>query len=206
VKDLQLQERMYRRVRIVLVLGVSAAIPVSGLAQTVEHLDAAEKLHLHAKRAFGPSAIVRSAARAGLQQRSNSPEEWGQGATAYGKRFGSAVAQSSIRNALAFGLDSTLHQDPRYFRLGGAGLWRRSVHAVRGTMLTRTDSGGETVSTWRIGSAYGTAFLANQWQPDRINRVRLGFQHGSITLAFDLISSLGSEFWPDIKKTVFRRK
>jgi hypothetical protein len=103
-------------------------------------------------------------------------------------------------------LDSTLHQDPRYFRSGAGGFWRRSVHAIRGTMLTRTDSGGEIVSTWRIGSAYGTAFLANQWQPDRLNTVRLGFQHGSVTLAFDLISSLGSEFWPDIKKTVLRRK
>jgi hypothetical protein len=122
------------------------------------------------------------------------------------KRFGSTLAKSVIHSALAFGLDSTLHQDPRYFRSGGGGFWRRSVHAIRGTMLTRTDSGGETVSTWRIGSAYGTAFLANQWQPHRLNTVRLGFQDGSVTLAFDVISSLGAEFWPDIKKTVLRRK
>jgi hypothetical protein len=203
VKDLQ---RISRDVRVMLILAVSAAIPVTGLAQTADSLDVNSKLQLHARRAFGPFALARSAARAGLDQRSNSPEEWGQGADAYSKRFASIVGRSAIRNTLAFGLDSTLHQDPRYFRSGGTGFWRRSVHAVRGTMLTRTDSGGETVSTWRIGSAYGAAFLSNQWQPDRLNSVRLGIRDGSLTLMFDVISSLGSEFWPDIKTKVLRRK
>jgi len=72
-------------------------------------------------------------------------------------------------------------------------------------MLTRTDSGGETVSTWRIGSAYGAAFLSNQWYPDRLNTVKLGMIQGSVTLGFGLISNLGSEFWPDIKRDIKRK-
>jgi hypothetical protein len=138
-------------------------------------------------------------------QAAEAPTEWGQGGAAYGKRFGSTLAWSGIHSALAFGLDSTLHQDPRYFRSGGAGFWRRSGHALRGTLLTRTDSGGETLSTWRIGSAYGAAFLSNQWYPDRLNTARLGFIQGSVTLGFDLAGNLGKEFWPDIRK-VLRRK
>jgi len=58
--------------------------------------------------------------------------------------------------------------------LGGAGFWRRTGHALRGTILTRTDTGGETLSTWRIGSAYGSAFLSNMWYPDRLNTARRG--------------------------------
>jgi hypothetical protein len=73
-------------------------------------------------------------------------------------------------------------------------------------MLTRTDSGKETLSTWRIGSAYGAAYLSNQWYPDRLNTVRLDFIQGSVTLGFGLASNLGSEFWPDIKRKVLRRK
>ena len=73
-------------------------------------------------------------------------------------------------------------------------------------MLTRADSGGETLSTWRIGSAYGAAFLSNQWYPDRLNTARLGLIQGSATLGFDLVGNLGAEFWPDIKKKVLRRK
>ncbi len=107
---------------------------------------------------------------------------------------------------LAFGLDSTLHQDPRYYRSLRTGFLPRAGHALRGTLLTRTDAGGETVSTWRIGSAYGTAFLSNLWYPDRLNTAGQGFTQGSIRLGFDLVSNLGAEFWPDIKRKVFRRK
>ena len=163
-------------------------------------------MYFHAKSTYSPSALVGLAAYAGVLQEAGAPKEWGQGAGAYGKRFGSTLAWSGIHSALALGLDSTLHQDPRYYRSRGTGFWRRSGHALRGTMLTRTDSGAETVSTWRIGSAYGAAFLSNQWYPDRLNTTRLGLIQGTVTLGFDLVGNLSTEFWPDIKKKVLRRK
>ena len=150
--------------------------------------------------------MTESAAYAGILQGLDSPEEWGQGAGAYGKRFASTVGSSAIHGAIAFGLDSTLHQDPRYFRSRSTGFWRRTAHAFRGTILTRTDRGGETLSTWRLGSAYGAAFLSNQWYPDRLNTVRLGVMDGSLRVGFDFVSNLGSEFWPDLKRSILRRK
>ena len=79
-------------------------------------------------------------------------------------------------------------------------------HALRGTILTRTDRGGETLSTWRIGSAYGAAFLSNQWYPDRLNTVSRGMQRGSLTIAFAFAGNLGSEFGPDLKRKLLRQK
>jgi hypothetical protein len=198
--------RICREVRVVVVLAVTAAIPATGFGQTPEPLDVTGKLYLHANRTVGPMALAGDAAYAAVLQGANAPLEWKQGGEAYGKRFASIVAWSGIHNALAFGLDSTLHQDPRYYRSTGTGFWRRSAHAVRGTLLTRTDSGGETLSTWRIGSDYGSAFLSNMWYPERLNTVRLGFIQGSATLGFDLAGNLASEFWPDIKRKVLRRK
>ena len=136
----------------------------------------------------------------------SSPEEWGQGGTAYSKRIVSTAAWAGIHGVLALGLDSTLHQDPRYYPSEDAGFLRRVGHALRGTILTRKDAGGETLSTWRIGSAYGSAFLSNLWYPDRLNTARLGFIQGTLALGFDLAGNLGSEFWPDIKRKVLRRK
>ena len=179
---------------------------ITALGQTPAALDITGKLHFHAKTTYDPLALAGMAAYAGVLQAADAPEEWGQGWRAYGQRFGSTLAWSGIHSALAFGLDATLHQDPRYFRAGGTGFWRRTGHAVRGTLLTRTDSGGETLSTWRIGSAYGAAFLSNQWYPDRLNTVGLGFIGGSVTLGLGFISNLGSEFWPDIKHKVLHRK
>ena len=205
MKVLQTSVRICREVRAVVLIAVSAAIPMAGFGQTAEPLDVTAKLEYHVKAAVGPGAILGDAAYAAVLQADNAPLEWKQGGEAFGKRVASMVAWSGIHNALAFGLDSTLHQDPRYYRAGGSGFWRRSAHALRETMLTHTDSGGETLSTWRIGSAYGSAFLSNLWYPDRLNNARLGFIQGSATLGFDLIGSLGKEFWPDVKRKVLHR-
>jgi hypothetical protein len=206
VKDVQMLAHICREIRIVLVLAASAAIPITGFSQTQDPLDVAGKLRFHARSTFDPTAIAGFALYAGFLQEVDSPREWGQGFTGYDKRFASTLAWSGIHSALAFGLDSTLHQDPRYFPSGGAGLWRRTGHALRGTLLTRTDSGGETLSTWRIGSAYGAAFLSNQWYPDRVNTVPWGLIQGSVTLGFDFVRNLGAEFWPDIKRKVLAGK
>jgi len=189
----------------VLILALSAVLPLACVAQASKPLAWTGKLLFHAKNTFGPVAMAGFAAGAGVRQAINAPDEWGQGGAAYGRRVGSAAGRSAIHGTLAFGLDTALHQDPRYHRSSGTGFWRRVGHAARGTMLTRTDTGGETLSTWRLGSAYGSAYLANLWYPDRLNTARHGFVQGSMTLGFDLAGNLGSEFWPDIRRIVFGR-
>jgi hypothetical protein len=181
------------------------AVSVAGIAQTPDALDVGGKLRYHAQRTFSPSALALTGVKAGYSQMTDSPTEWGQGGDGYSKRVGSSLASSAIRAGLAFGLDSTLHQDPRYFRSGSAGFGSRTAHALRGTILTRTDSGGETLSVWRLGSAYGAAFITNQWYPDRLNTVRHGLYTGSTRLGFDLLKNVISEFWPDIKGKISRR-
>ncbi len=164
------------------------------------------KLRFHAVSAYGPEALVGAAIYDGFLQEINFPREWGQGGLGYGKRLGSTLAYGGVRNLLGFGLDSALHEDPRYYRSTERGMWRRSKHAFRETILTHKDSGGETLAVWRFGSAYGAAFISNQWYPDRVNTVALGFSQGSTQIGFDFLSNLGSEFWPDIKKKLLHRK
>jgi hypothetical protein len=192
--------------RTALLVALFVAIPNAGMAQKFEPLDWKGKLRFHAYNTYGPLALGGLGAYAGFLQEINSPREWGQGASGYDKRLASTAAAAGIHGVLAFGLDTALHQDPRYYRAGGTGFWRRTGHAVRGTILTRTDAGGETFSTWRVGSAYGEAFLSNLWYPARLDKPRYGFSQGSIRLGFDLVSNLGAEFWPDIKKNIFRRR
>jgi hypothetical protein len=193
--------------RSILAFGIVAlAIPLMGFAQSFEPLDVNGKLDYHVKQSVGPLAILGDAAYAGILQEADTPTEWGQGGSGYGKRFASTAACSGIHSTLAFGLDSALHEDPRYFRSAAGGFWHRAGHAFRGTILTHTDRGTETVSLWRFGSAYGAAYLSNQWYPGRLNTVALGFAEGSLQLGFDLASNLASEFGPDLKRMVFRRK
>jgi hypothetical protein len=192
--------------RFILIAGIVLAIPGSGLAQPFVALGMNDKLSYHLKQSVGPLALVGSAAYAGILQAADTPTEWGQGGSGYAKRLGSTVACSGLHGALAFGLDSALHEDPRYFRSARGGFWRRAGHAFRGTILTHTDKGTETLSLWRFGSAYGAAYLSNQWYPGRLNTVGLGFAEGSLQLGFDFAGNLGAEFWPDLKRKILRRK
>jgi hypothetical protein len=188
-----------------LALALAAALPFAATSQTTDVLRWEGKLKYHAESTYSPMAIAGLAAYAGVLQTLDAPTEWGKGGAGYGRRFASTAAWSGIHSALAFSLDTALHQDPRYHR-SGAGGWRRVGRSLRGTILTRTDSGGETLSTWRLGSAYGAAFLSNQWYPNRLNTVRLGVLQGSMTLGFDFVGNLGHEFWPDVKRKVFGQK
>lgn len=163
------------------------------------------KLRYHARALYGPWALAGTAAYAGILQDLDTPREWGEGANGYGRRVASTEGAAVIHTFLAFGLDSTLHQDPRYFHSTRTGVFRRMADAARGTFLTRTDSGAETLSTWRLGSAYGAAIISNLWYPDRLDTIRLGFLQGTVRVGFDLITNLSSEFWPDVKKKLFRR-
>jgi hypothetical protein len=114
-------------------------------------VDLKSKLRFHAESVYSPWSLAGSAAYAGILQGIGTPEEWGQGAGPYGKRVASTLGFSAIHAVLAFGLDSSLHQDPRYVRSRNTGGWRRTAQALRGTILTRSDHGGETLSTWRLG-------------------------------------------------------
>jgi hypothetical protein len=183
-----------------------AQVSVTPIAPPPDALDWQGKLQFHAQSTYGPWAIMSFAAYAGFLQEINSPKEWGQGGGAYAERFGSTLGWSAIHTTLAFGLDSTLHEDPRYYRMREGGLLRRAGHALRGTILTRTDSGGETFSVWRVGSAYGAAYLSDQWYPSRLNTFHHGLVDGSIGLGLGFATNLGAEFWPDIKSKLFHRR
>jgi len=192
--------------RSISVIAIALSIPLAGLAQPLTPMDVKDKLTYQIKQTVGPLALVGDAAYAGLLQAADTPTEWGQGGSGYGKRFVSTIACSGIHGALAFGLDSTLHEDPRYFRSTGAGFWSRTAHAFRETIFTHTDRGTETISFWRFGSAYGAAYLSNQWYPDRLNTVKLDFAEGSLQLGFDVAHNLAAEFWPDLKRKMPRFK
>jgi hypothetical protein len=191
---------------LLLIATVSTIFAAVGVSQDLDPTTWQSKLRFHAVSAYGPASILGSAAYVGLLQEVDFPREWGQGGVGYGRRLGSTLAYSGLRNALSFSLDTALHQDPRYDRSTETGFWRRTKHAFRRTILTRTDSGGETFATWRFGSAYSANFISNEWYPDRVNTVKLGLTEGTTQIGFDLLANIGFEFWPDVKKKILHRK
>ena len=164
------------------------------------------KLRFHAEQTASPGFVVEMAAYAGVLHWMDVPREWGQGAGPYGKRVASAAGATAIRNVFAFALDSALGEDPRYRRSGQGSFFRRIGHAARETVVTRTDAGRSRFATWRFGSAIGAAYLSNLWYPDRLNTFSSGMEQGAATIGLDLLGNIASEFWPDLKHRVLRRR
>ncbi len=189
-----------------LIPGFLLLVGTAWAGQDDQPLSVKAKLRFHAKQTASLGFVVETAAYTAVLHWMDVPREWGQGGASYGKRFASAAGATAIRNAMAFGLDSTLREDPRYRRSGHGSAVARIGHAARQTVVTRTDAGRSRFATWRFGSAIGAAYLSNVWYPDRLDTVASGLEQGAATIGLDLLGNIASEFWPDLKHKLFRRR
>jgi hypothetical protein len=81
--------------------------------------------------AYGPYPIAGAAIVAGINQWSNSPPEWNQGAEGFSKRFGSAYAIAAVGTTTRYGLAEAFKEDTLYYRCECRGILPRMSHAAK---------------------------------------------------------------------------
>jgi hypothetical protein len=163
------------------------------------------KTYLFAWRNIQPSSFGKSAFTAAIAQWQDTPAEWGQGMEGYGKRYGHRIANRAVESGIGLGVSALLRQDPRYYRNPGAGAGKRLWNALSQVVITRTDSGGKTFSAWRFAGNYGGQFVSNAWRPERQRTFGNTMERGSISISFDVAANVFKEFWPDIRRRVFKK-
>ena len=186
----------------VFVLGVMVVAVFAQTNLQPDPLTVGGKFEFHAVAALGPQSVLETILVAGADQVVDRPPEWHRTADGYGRRVGSIAGGTFAQNLFAFGLDSAFHEDPRYQRAKSRRFWHRVGHLLQGTVITRTDEGGRTLSIWRFGSAYGAGYLSTLWHPGPTRTARLGFENGSAILGFDVLTNAATEFWPDIRRKI----
>lgn len=164
-----------------------------------------EKFYLFNYRTIEPTSFGKSAFTAGIAHLQNSPEEWGQGWDALGHRYGHRLLNRGVENMIGFGVAAALHQDGRFYRRGEGAIGGRLGHALKQCFITRTDSGGRSFSVWRFAGNYGSQFVSNTWRPERQRGVGTTMLRGTISIGFDAGSNTFKEFWPDIRRRIFKR-
>ena len=204
---MKIQSAVFHRSGLV-ILAVLAAAPAALAQSSTDEtpLSTTAKLRFHALSLASPGGFLKTAAYAGVVHAMGVPDEWRRGAAGYGMRLASAEGDTAIRHTLAFGLDTALRQDPRYFPAKSHDVFSRLGHALGATVIARTDAGHSTLAVSRLASAVGAAYLSNQWYPDRLNTAGGGLSQTGIILAFDVAGNVLSEFWPDIKGLMRRKK
>jgi hypothetical protein len=179
--------------------------PAAQAAQMDTPLSASDKAVERFGHLVDPLSFVWSAAGAGIGQWRDSPPEWGQGAQGLSKRFAASEAWKATQNSLALGFDTALGLDPRFHPSHETRIWPRIRGAVGQTFLAYTDSGGRMFNYSEIGSSYGASFIANSWFPPHSNGPVNALERGTIGLSLNTASNVAKEFWPDIRRKVFRR-
>jgi len=133
--------------------------------------------------AYGPYPIAGAAFAAGINQLSDSPPEWRQGAKGFGKRFASDFGIATIGTTTRFGLAEALKEDTLYYRCACTGVWPRMGHAVTSTLTARRGKDGHRVfSLPALLAPYaGTMTAVYGWYPDRFG-VKDAFRMGNYSL------------------------
>jgi hypothetical protein len=141
-----------------------------------------------------PERLLRSAAAAAISQWNDSPEEWGQGAKGYGKRFASSLGQNAIQQTVTYGLDSALKLDTGFKKSKREGFFPRLKDALAQNVTSRNRSGDRVISIPRFAGVYTGAIIAHEtWYPDRYN-YKDGIRSGTTTLLISFGINVVREF------------
>lgn len=184
----------------VLTLAVLLSFPAIANAQTApaQPATAKEKLEIRLRRVVSPMTLLGVAAGAAIGQWRDVPEEWGQGMSGYGKRVGSAEAITGIDSGIGLTSDLVLHLDPRYRRMPQGTVKARIWNAISQEFLAYRDSGGRIVNVSALGGSYGSAFIANTWEPPNHSEASDALIRGTLSVAAHTGGNVAREFLPDL--------
>ena len=190
-------------------IGIDAPTKVPGDSQSVtlpSQLTLDTRFKIYARGLINPLSALGPAVGAGIGQARNKPEEWGQGAAGYGRRFASGYGRNVISATISFGVAAIDHEDPRFMPSHQHGIWQRTSHAIAGTFVTHTDWGDTIPAYSRFAGAYGAALVSNAWYPLRDHTPGAVMERGSTAILSSVIWRLLQEFAPEIFRPFHRHQ
>jgi hypothetical protein len=185
-------------------------MPDFGTVQPTESqapLTLRQKWDLTIKGTIDPYNLVNSFMTAAFAQDGNQTPKYGEGAAAFGARFGAAVADGATQSILGgVVFAQMLHQDPRYFRLGpGVGIVHRTLYSVSRLMVVRTEAGKDTFNSSGMLGIVGGIGLSNLYYPAASVNGRVMAERLSTSFTGVVVGNMMSEFVPDLENYFFPR-
>ena len=175
-------------------------LPILSPRLTSVPLDAHDKLVIYVHKSFGPPAVIFPAFVAGfdmINPKSAYPKEWKDGAGAFGRWYGDAIAKQTSRSTAEFMTDIILHEDPRYLRSDSTNAFGRTLHALAFTVLDKTDSGKTTLAVSQFAGAAAGGFVGMAYLPAGFNDVTHAEQRMAVGMAGVAVGNIFAEFEPE---------
>lgn len=173
--------------------------------QTEEPLTSREKWGLATKDTIDPYTFLLAGFYAGIAQWQDDYPSWRLGAEGYGRRFGAAYADQAVGNYLTEAIFPVLlREDPRYFRKGVGSGWSRMGYALTRVLITRTDRGRDEFNYSEFVGNGAAAGISNLYYPRSEATLGETGEKFAVQIVSDMAFNILLEFWPDMKRTVFR--
>jgi hypothetical protein len=153
------------------------------------------------------SSFLLVAGLAGKGLSSNAIPSLGTGPAGFGRYYWREFTDQVSGTFFTEAIFPTLtHEDPRYYTFGKHGFFKRFAYAISRTVITLNDRGTNEFNISEIGGNASEAALSNLYYP----AAERGFDKTAKNFATQTVITAGAnvlkEFWPDIRKNVFRMK
>jgi hypothetical protein len=153
----------------------------------------------------GPETLTVGLISAGFGTARDTPKEYGGTWAGFGKRYGMRLTGVATGNAMEAGLGSLWGEDPRYFRTYHQPLKGRLRSVAIMTFLAHNRDGQLMPAYARYIATPGNNFLSNSWRPDSEANAR----SAALRTLWGFVGLMGkntfTEFWPDLRRYVFRK-
>jgi hypothetical protein len=163
-------------------------------------LTAGDKVLLGLKDAVSPAAVLGWFTVAGYEQITNGSPNYGTDRGAFGRRLGDAAIRDSSETILSASVMSPIfHEDPRYYRLGPThNFFARLVYAGTRPLITRTDSGHNSLNLALLTGTMGGSALTNLYYPQANRGAVQTLETFDGSVAGSALGDIVSEFYGDL--------
>jgi hypothetical protein len=137
----------------------------------------------------------------------NSNPELGHGIAGYGRYYWRAYADEVSGTFFTEAIVPAItHEDPRYYTMGQGGFFRRTGYAISRAFVTKTDSGGTSFNWSEVLGNGLVAGLSNAYYPPQDRGLSQTARNWGTQMESAVLNHVFQEFWPDIRRKIFRRK
>jgi hypothetical protein len=155
----------------------------------------------------GPlSLLAAGPISAGFGTAIDRPKEYGPHWEGFGKRYGMRLTGVSTGNVMEASLGALWGEDPRYFPSPRRGFGTRVKYVIRTTFVAPHRDGTWHPAYARYLGNVGNNFLSNTWRVPRENGAGSALLRCVLGVAGRMSGNAFSEFWPDVRKQVWRRR
>jgi len=165
-----------------------------------------QRIQWAALETFGPESLLVGTFSAAIGTGRDNPQEYGPHWDGFAKRYGMRFTGVAASNTIEAGLGALWGEDPRYVRNQNLPFKHRIGNVFLFSFAARNRAGKVKPAYARYIAIPGNNFLSNTWRVNSEATTSAALTRTGYGILAEISSNAWEEFWPDVKRIVFKRQ